>query len=188
LRTDPAHLLTLAEEYGALIAQGLEQPLLRDALFQLDLVYACPGALVHLPFAATPTFVQAAVARDPWLAGQLPLLDKDALEYLLPTHLNAKSLARFFQGPLEDWAAEDERPRKRARISEILECPVCCERVRGKVQQCRHGHIFCGECIARIAGEIFVCPICRDRQPKVLLARSLVAESCAREARCSEAN
>ena len=180
LRTDKDHLLALAEEYGALVAQGLEAPLTRDALFQLDLVYACPEAFPYLALATTPTFVKAAVARNPWLASQIPAPKKELLEYILPEHVNVEALARFFQGPLQDWDETEQPAGKRARLSEILECPVCSERVKGKVQQCRHGHIFCSECIARMHGEIFVCPICRDRQPKPFLARSLVAESCAR--------
>ena len=179
LRANTDHLLDLAGEYGVLIAQGLEPPLTQNALFQLDLVHICPEAFPHLTFASTPTFVQAAVARNPWLASQIPSPNKGLLEYLLPTSISIEALSRFFQGPLQDWN-DAASAAKRARLSEILECPVCCDRVRGKVQQCRHGHIFCSECIARMPGEIFVCPICRDRQPKLFLSRSLVAESCAR--------
>lgn len=66
---------------------------------------------------------------------------------------------------------------KRARLRDVLHCAICLDTVQGKVQQCRLGHIFCASCISKMPGGVeFVCPQCRMRQSRFVLARCLVSE------------
>ena len=43
-------------------------------------------------------------------------------------------------------------------IEELLECPVCRDRVGREVYQCHRGHIMCQTCRARL----LTCPVCRS--------------------------
>merc|ERR1712226_167164 len=45
----------------------------------------------------------------------------------------------------------------RNSLEEILDCPVCMERVRGSVLQCHRGHVMCLGCYSRLVR----CPVCR---------------------------
>jgi hypothetical protein len=67
-------------------------------------------------------------------------------------------------------------PTKRPRLHAELTCPVCLEVVRGSVRQCRHGHLFCSECVAAARARVFVCPVCRSAEAPEALSRSLIAE------------
>jgi len=151
LRSSKDYLYSLAPECGCLLLNGLKEPLLNDATFRRTLASAHP----HLASVMDVSTEMKPVASPPTEA--LPL-----------------STGKRAQESTQD------RCKKRARLQELLHCPICMDTVRGRVQQCRMGHIFCAECVARMPNSIeFVCPLCRIRQSRFVLARSLVSERLA---------
>ena len=42
-------------------------------------------------------------------------------------------------------------------LQDVLECPVCRDRVVGEVYQCHAGHVMCSHCRSRL----LTCPVCR---------------------------
>ena len=186
LRSDGTYLLALAPSCAALMVPDLLPGLRADALFQLELLRVCPGVLRQLPLRSNATFLRAAVAD--WLLAQHPemILDRERPQGPLPACLNLTALTRFFQGALGGWPEERAEgdagapSRKKLRLSEILQCPICRETVKARVQQCRNGHVFCALCIDSVVDDDFSCPVCRTPHTRLDLPRCLVAEQCAR--------
>ena len=52
---------------------------------------------------------------------------------------------------------EERKEELRSVLEEVLECPVCRDRVCGEVFQCHEGHIMCSTCRVRV----LTCPVCR---------------------------
>ena len=53
---------------------------------------------------------------------------------------------------------EERREEVMSVLEEVLECPVCRDRVVGEVYQCHEGHIMCSSCRVRL----LTCPVCRS--------------------------
>lgn len=146
LRKDPRYLCQLAPSCGSLMLRGMDSLLLENKDFLIKLLRA------------RPEMSSALIKRDVALPIEPPTCRLPYVECALE--------------PQDLWIRV-----KRARYLDILECPICKDTVRGTVQQCRLGHTFCSECIARMPGGVeFVCPVCRIRQSRFVLARSLLSE------------
>lgn len=52
-------------------------------------------------------------------------------------------------------------PTDQSFVRSLLECPVCCEYMTGRVRLCVMGHSICDPCFANLVHSKRPCPLCR---------------------------